>query len=237
MIRILFILLLSGVKLLAQKPEALARKADQFYQDSSFQMAEENYRKAHSLKPDFKNQYNIANSLYMQGRAEEAKEHYLKSLQQPSAEKENHSSAWHNLGNSYYHTKDYQKSVDAYKNALKQNPQDLESKINLAHALKQLKIQQQQQQQQQQDQQQQQQQQQQDQKQQDQQKQDQQKQDQQKQTSEEKEKQNPTNQKEDQKLNKDQADQIMKMVDQQDEKVKEKMKNASGKKKSKEKDW
>lgn len=45
----------------------------------------------------------------------------------------------HNLGNSYYQQKEYQKAVDSYKNVLRKNPNDNETRYNLALALKHLK--------------------------------------------------------------------------------------------------
>jgi Ca-activated chloride channel homolog len=46
--------------------------------------------------------------------------------------------AWHNIGNCYLQKKEYQKSVDAYKKALRYNPKDEETRYNLAYALKNL---------------------------------------------------------------------------------------------------
>jgi tetratricopeptide (TPR) repeat protein len=41
----------------------------------------------------------------------------------------------YNLGNSFYQSKDYSKAIDAYKQALRNNPTDLDSKANLTKAL------------------------------------------------------------------------------------------------------
>jgi len=60
--------------------------------------------------------------------------------------KEMKAKAYHNLGNSYMQQKEWGKSVDAYKDALKINPSDQDTKYNLAYAKKHL-IQQKQQQQ------------------------------------------------------------------------------------------
>jgi tetratricopeptide (TPR) repeat protein len=55
------------------------------------------------------------------------------------------SKAFHNLGNTYLQNKDYQKAVEAYKQSLKANPTDIDTKYNLSYALQMLKQQQQQQ--------------------------------------------------------------------------------------------
>lgn len=43
--------------------------------------------------------------------------------------------AYHNLGNALYQKGQFKESVEAYKNALRQNPNDLETKRNLTNAL------------------------------------------------------------------------------------------------------
>ncbi|MDO8627759.1 MAG: tetratricopeptide repeat protein, partial [Candidatus Diapherotrites archaeon] len=55
------------------------------------------------------------------------------------------SKAYHNLGNSYLKQKEFEKSINAYKNALKKNMDDEETRYNLAYAQKMLKQQQEQQ--------------------------------------------------------------------------------------------
>ena len=55
------------------------------------------------------------------------------------------SSAYHNLGNSLLEAQQFAESVEAYKNALRLNPKDEETRYNLAYAQKKLKEQQSQQ--------------------------------------------------------------------------------------------
>ncbi|HXH17904.1 MAG TPA: tetratricopeptide repeat protein, partial [Chitinophagales bacterium] len=42
--------------------------------------------------------------------------------------------AYHNLGNTYLDAGQYDKSIEAYKNALRLNPNDMDTKYNLAYA-------------------------------------------------------------------------------------------------------
>lgn len=128
----------------AQDPKVYALKADKLFRDSAFAEAEESYRKANALHPEFKYQYNIGNSLYNQGRTKEAADYYEKSLAASNSENSK-SKVYYNLGNSYFNQKQYDKSIEAYKESLKRNPNDLEAKNNLVLAKKQLQIQQQQQ--------------------------------------------------------------------------------------------
>lgn len=226
---IFFIWLYSGW-ILAQNPDMLSRKADKLYRDSNFLEAEEQYRKVNGIRPYFDQQFNIGNSLYQQGRLDEAKSAYEKSLGQEGSNEVKKSHALYNLGNTYFAKKEFDKSVEAYKQSLKLNPQDKETKINLAQALQQQRIQQQQQQQKQQQQEQKQEQQKQNQ---GQQQQAQKKDPGNKENSPPEENQSPNNGD----LKKEEAEQLLQMVDDKDKKVKEKLQRMNRQKAKKEKDW
>ncbi|HOJ91512.1 MAG TPA: tetratricopeptide repeat protein, partial [Saprospiraceae bacterium] len=132
---IIIILSWSSYTLFAQDPIVFSKNADKFYRDSQFVEAEELYRKADHLKPEFKNKYNLGNSLYNQNRMQEAAKSYEESIGRTESKIEK-SKSYYNLGNSYFHQKEYQKSVEAYKESLKLNSNDLETKKNLAIAKK-----------------------------------------------------------------------------------------------------
>jgi tetratricopeptide (TPR) repeat protein len=55
---------------------------------------------------------------------------------------ENMAKTYHNLGNFTLNQKKYSEAVEAYKNSLRLNPKDMETKSNLAYAQKMLKDQQ-----------------------------------------------------------------------------------------------
>ena len=57
--------------------------------------------------------------------------------------------AYHNMGNALLEQKKYEESINAYKQALRNNPEDADTKYNLAYAQKMIQQQQQQIQQQQ----------------------------------------------------------------------------------------
>jgi tetratricopeptide (TPR) repeat protein len=69
-------------------------------------------------------------------------------LAEKNADRDVKSNVFHNLGNSYLQSKEYEKSILAYKNALMSNPKNVDTKYNLEYAKMMLKKQQQQQQQQ-----------------------------------------------------------------------------------------
>ena len=219
-----------------------AQKGDRMYRDSNYVGAEEAYRKANAENPSFNFQYNLANSLYQQGRIKEAQSAYEKSISNSSTSPQQLSSAYYNLGNTNFHNKAYDKSIEAYKESLKLNPKDAAAKINLAQA-KRMKVQQQQQEQQEQN------------KQQEQKQQDQKDQNQQEQKNQQQNEKNadqkkidnsqddPKEKKEDQggteekKLTKEEANQLLKMVEDKDKKVKERLQQQNRKRVPKDKDW
>jgi len=113
-----------------------------------YQNSEVDYRKALEKDPNnWDASYNLANSLYKQGKFEEASKQYQAVAGMANNEKEDLAKAFHNLGNSYLNTNKLSEAIEAYKNSLRNNPNDYDTKYNLAWA--QQKMQQQQQQQQQ----------------------------------------------------------------------------------------
>lgn len=99
-----------------------------------FSNAETEYRKALNKKPtDLKWNYNLADALYKQNRFDEAAgkfEDLAEKLETP----EEKARALHNLGNSELMQQKLDKSIESYKEALRHNPSDIETKYNLAYA-------------------------------------------------------------------------------------------------------
>lgn len=113
-----------------------------------FSNAEVEYRKALEKRPeDLKWDYNLADAIYKQKRFEEAEGKFTE-LAEKLDEPVERARANHNLGNSQLMQEKLDESIESYKKALRENPEDLETKYNLAYAqmLKKQKEQQQQQQ-------------------------------------------------------------------------------------------
>lgn len=123
------------------------RKGNKEYQANDFSKAELNYRKAIDIKSDnYKAKYNLANALYKQKKYKEAAEAY-EAITNEAPTNQQKASIYHNLGNNYAQQKEWEKSIKNYKEALKINPNDDETRYNLKYAQDQLKKQQQQNQQ------------------------------------------------------------------------------------------
>ena len=118
-----------------------------------FNEAEMAYRRALSKAPEKPEAlYNLGNTHFEEQDFDEAKQRYFQT-QKFTENKFSKQQAFHNLGNVFMKQKDYAKAVEAYKNALRNNPEDEETRYNYALAKELLKKEQDQQNQDQQDQQ------------------------------------------------------------------------------------
>lgn len=131
--------LLCGLGSYAQEKDDLLPKANEEYAASKFVDAEANYRISNAK---FNNKaaanYNLGNSIYRQNQAGEAKFAFAKAIEKAKTRSQKHK-AFHNLGNVFMKEKDYSQAVEAYKNALRNNPSDDETRYNYALAKKMLK--------------------------------------------------------------------------------------------------
>ncbi|MCL1943373.1 MAG: tetratricopeptide repeat protein [Candidatus Azobacteroides sp.] len=160
---LLFFLLLTSV-INAQKEERRnIREGNKLYENQKYKEAEDLYNKALSVNSkSVEGFYNSGNAIYRQLKPGENKAvsdddkkkmnealNQYKTVTSLSQDKKQKAMAWHNMGNLFMLTGDYQQSVDAYKNALLNNPDDNETRYNYVLAKELLKKQQQQQDQQQ----------------------------------------------------------------------------------------
>lgn len=128
----------------AQKAERdYIRKGNRAFKDSVLVDAEVNYRKALEVNPKSSiSMYNLGNTLVRQNKVQEAMEQYSAAAK---IEKDKSKLAYifHNIGDIFQTQKDYAKAVEAYKESLRNNPKDDETRYNLALAQKLLKDQEQ----------------------------------------------------------------------------------------------
>lgn len=152
----LVVLLLWIMPLEAQKKEeklqekALTASRDLTYEanndlvENDFISAEANYRRAisksdsNAIAP-----YNLGNSYYNRESFGEAFGRYKQAGEKASNKSGKHR-AFHNMGNVFMKNKEYSKAVEAYKEALRNNPKDEETRYNLALAKEMMKKEQQQ---------------------------------------------------------------------------------------------
>ncbi|WP_242134241.1 tetratricopeptide repeat protein [Aestuariivivens marinum] len=99
-----------------------------------FVEAEMAYRKAISEQQStVAGNYNLGNSYYENGNFEEALFRHQEAIKHTSSKSEKHK-AYHNIGNILMQNKKCKEAVEAYKNALRNNPMDDETRYNLGLA-------------------------------------------------------------------------------------------------------
>ena len=127
----------------------LIRDGNKLYKEKKFSDAEVKYKKSLNLnKNSVPGTYNLGNAYYKQGKFDEASQQYQSIFSDKNASDAQKAQAYHNIGNSLLQEKKYPESIDAFKNSLKMNPKDNDTRYNLAYAQSMLQQQQKQQQQQ-----------------------------------------------------------------------------------------
>ena len=138
----LFILLLLPSSLLAQEEKFLVNKGNKAYEKGDYIQAMDLYDQAKEIDPSMEiAEYNSADVLYQEKKYEEAIEKYS-TLAETLEDEKLKSKALHNLGNSFLEAQQYDQSVKAFKQSLKLNPEDEDTRYNLAYAMNKLKQQQ-----------------------------------------------------------------------------------------------
>ncbi len=132
----------------AQSDRSLLREGNKLYEKEQFPDAEVSYRKAlESSKDPVTGKFNLGDALYRQERFDEAAGEY-ESVAATATDRDVRAQAYHNLGNAHLKGKKLEESIGAYKESLKLNPKDDDTRYNMEYAKRLLQQQQQQQQQQ-----------------------------------------------------------------------------------------
>ncbi|WP_396602454.1 tetratricopeptide repeat protein [Algibacter sp. R77976] len=142
---IVFILTLSSVFSFSQEEnkafELATKKANNFVYEGNeliegedFVSAEMAYRKAISEQPTtIAGAYNLGTSYYKSGNLEESLYRLQQATETATSKLEKHK-AFHNIGNILMQNEKCKEAVEAYKNALRNNPADDETRYNLGVA-------------------------------------------------------------------------------------------------------
>ena len=141
----LIVLLSCFVSLSAQQTK-INKESNNLTLDGNIEYVEDNlieaealYRK--SISKDSMNlaaKYNLGNSFYSNKLNKEALNQYRLSIKNSNDKSTLHKS-YHNLGNLYMQSEDYQNAMDSFKNALLNNPEDDETRYNYVLAKELLK--------------------------------------------------------------------------------------------------
>ena len=111
-------------------------EANKQLSQNEFIPSEGNYRKAISKSgQNMAAPFNLGNAYYNRESFGEAFGSYKQAGEAADEKPEKHK-AFHNMGNVFMRSKEYQKAVEAYKEALRNDPTDDETRYNLALAKK-----------------------------------------------------------------------------------------------------
>ena len=123
------------------------RLGNKYFREQNFSKAETYYRKALELNPTLEAYYNLGNALTFQQNDSLAFDSFGRALGQPTDTPGKRAWVYHNMGNLSYlngrqlmkanspeATKAFAQAVECYKSALRCNPDDNETRYNLALA-------------------------------------------------------------------------------------------------------
>lgn len=114
----------------------MLRQGNELYNKQQFTDASVAYQKALGSNSNYdKATYNLGNAFYQNKNFKEAIPQYELTAK-TATNKFTRAEAYHNIGNAMMESKNYQGAVDAFKNSLRNNPKDDETRYNLAVAQK-----------------------------------------------------------------------------------------------------
>lgn len=136
---VVFILLMIASVAFAQNDRDYIRCGNRLYRNKSFDKAEVEYRKAVSANAENPQAvYNLGCSMMMQQKDSVAIQ-YFERASKLETNKLRRAKSNHNIGVILQNHKMYDKAIEAYKQALRDNPNDDETRYNLALCKKLLK--------------------------------------------------------------------------------------------------
>lgn len=133
----LVLLAFGSSSLHAQGIKSHLRQANKLYHAKDYAGAIQSYRRA-LLRDSLsgKANFGLGASAYAQGRYDEAKSYLERAVQDQQLTPQQQAGVLHNLGNVAMKKKDYQSAVQSYEEALLRNPEDENTRYNLALAQK-----------------------------------------------------------------------------------------------------
>lgn len=140
---LIILLAITAFDMQAQDERKFIREGNDHFTEENYLESEIEYRKALDKTGDsFEAQFNLGDALFKQEKYNDALEQF-QILAGTEQNPDNLAKVYHNIGNSYFAMEKFPESIEAYKNALRNNPDDNESRYNLIAVQKMLKQQQQ----------------------------------------------------------------------------------------------
>ena len=138
-----FIILCASIAFIAMSTASMAQTAkfdldagNSAFNQKDYEIAIKKYNEALDKKPNYTEaEFNIANAYYRQEKMEDAVREFRRIAKNSEVDS-TRAKAYHNLGNSYLQSQKLKEAIEAYKNSLRINPNDHETRYNLAVAKK-----------------------------------------------------------------------------------------------------
>ena len=122
----------------------LVRKGNELYSQGKWAEATADYEKATKKSPAFTPGYFNLGAALIQQKQYEAARRAMDNAAKTAKDPQVQANAHYNTGNTYMSEQQWQKALDAYKAALRRDPQDADARYNYSYALEKLRQQQQQ---------------------------------------------------------------------------------------------
>ena len=131
-----FFLVISSLAFSQKEVRKQLKAGNKEYKQEKYTESEISYRKALEANPQSTDAaYNLGAALYKQGKFPEALQQYQTVINSEEDTKKL-AATYHNIGNVFMSQQDYAKSIAAYKQSLKKDPANNETRYNLALAQK-----------------------------------------------------------------------------------------------------
>ena len=109
----------TDVLLQAQSVRSIVSGGNDLFKEKKYADAEAEYRKALEKEKDImQGSFNLGDALHKQQRYDEAIQSYDQALEK-TTDKKTQAQLYHNIGNAYVESKQFQEGINAYKNSLK----------------------------------------------------------------------------------------------------------------------
>ena len=129
-----FLLAAAGVSAQSMPERSLVRKGTRQYNKGNYEQAISRYEQAlQAVAGQFEATYDLGNALYKAERFDRAEQ----TMQQAAADSlrtdDERAEAFYNLGNAQFKQQKYKEALESYKQSLRLNPADMETKYNYAY--------------------------------------------------------------------------------------------------------
>ena len=133
---ITLLLLFTAAAVQAQRlPErSLVRKGTRQYNKGNYEQAIGRYEEALKAAPgQFEATYDLGNALYKAERFDRAEQTMMQAAADSLRSDTERAEAFYNLGNAQFKQQKYKEALESYKQSLRLNPADMETKYNYAY--------------------------------------------------------------------------------------------------------